>query len=171
MTTLTKTNTTLKAVGHKHEAIMQHLIEYPEQKLGEVAAHFEIGQSWLSILIHSHAFQDAFAEYRDKYYGGVADGLEEKLNGLAHLCVDRLSEKMETCDDAAYIASTTDKVLGRLGFGAKGTGNLTVNATGPVQVTQATPAAIHAAEEARKRLQKIKEVQAEVIERGSDAQT
>ena len=165
MTTLTKTNNTLTKVGHKHEAIMQWLLENPESKLGDCAAHFGMTQTWLSIVIHSAAFQDAFAKYREDYYGEAAAGLDEKLNGLIHLAVDKLSEKMETCDDTQWIANTTDKLLGRLGYGTGGGSKINViaNGDGAVTIQTVSGEALIRADATRKRLQAIKQIEGETL--------
>lgn len=166
MTTLTKTNNTLTKVGHKHEAIMQWLLENPEAKLMDCAAHFQMTQTWLSIVIHSNAFQDAFQKYREDYYSAVVADLPDKLNGLINLAVDKLSEKMETCEDPQWIANTTDKLLGRLGYGTGGGGskiNITTNGDGAVTIQTVDADVLRRAESTRKRLQNIKQIEGETL--------
>ena len=166
MTTLTKTTNVLTKVGHKHEAIMQHLLEHPEQKLGEVAACFNLTQTWLSIVIHSHAFQDAFEKHREAYYGTIAEDLGPKLEGLAHLAIDKLGEQLETCNDPAWVASTADKLLGRLGFGSTGSKsniNITTGAGGSVLVQTVGGEALKRADEARRRLRQLKTIEGTVL--------
>lgn len=163
MTTLTNTNNTLQKVGHKHEAIMNWLLENPEAKLMECAAHFGVTQNWLSIVIHSDAFQDAFAEHREAYYAGIADGLAEKLNGLAHLCIEKLADKVEDVEDPAFLLNAADKILGRMGYGASGKAEVKVTAGDGTTVQVVSASALNQAEEARKKLQKLKDIEGEVI--------
>lgn len=167
MTTIGTSNNTLAKVGHKHEAIMLWLLANPEKKLRECAEHFGVSQVWLSVIIHSKAFQDSFAEHRDEYYSGVADDLGDKLHSLAHLCVDKLADKVEDSEDPVFLAKTATDVLSRLGYGAKTNVTLNAPAGSNVSMTITSPEAIARAEDARRRLRQLKEIQGEVIDNES----
>lgn len=142
---------------------MNWLLENPEAKLEECAARFNITQTWLSIVVHSDAFQDEFAKHRGKYYAGALNGLAEKLNGLAHMCVDKLAEKMESADDPTFILNATDKLLGRLGYGSKSDVVIKPGDGATIQVVSSS--ILIQAEGARKRLRELKEIEGKVIEK------
>lgn len=161
--TLYASHDRLKRVNHTHEAIMQYLVANPEAKQSEIAAHFGYTEPYLSSIIHSHAFQDSFAQFREDYYGTLAKPIGEKLELISHQILDKLAEQVQTIDNPAFLVSTADKLLGRLGFGAKGT-VVNVNTTNNTQNnTNITAEAIRAGEAARARLRKIKELEQGIL--------
>lgn len=171
MTTTTTTNNRLAVAGHKHEAIMLHLLANPAEKLGDVARHFNVQPAWLSTIIHSHAFQDKFADMREQYYGNVTMSLSEQLLGLAHLATEKLAEKLEESEDAAFIASTSNMLFTKLGFGSKA--SVTVQAGDGANITMnaVTPEALQRAEESRRRLRELKALEHQIIEGSMDEST
>lgn len=168
MTTIGVSNNTLQKVGHKHEAIMLHLLAYPHAKLGDVAAHFHMAPTSLSVIIHSSAFQDSWSEMRDRYYGVVAQDTSTKLHAIADIALEKLQDKIETSNDSAFILSTADKILSKLGFGSKAPSvKINNNAGGEVTVnlSSASPEALRRAElsRAQARLQAYKTFQGTVL--------
>jgi len=122
----------IKKVSLKHDAIMDALIAHPERKLGLLAADFNVSQAWLSVIIHSDAFQIQLKEKQKEFFGAVVVPLREKLIGVAHLGVEKLGEVMEnasTTSDKQFIADTTDSILKNLGYSPK-------SAPPPLQATQ-----------------------------------
>lgn len=112
----------IKALSIKHEAIMDYLLMNPASKLGDVAAHFRVSQAWLSVIIHSDAFQAQLAEKNEALFVGTVLPLREQLLGVAHLGVEKLGEALENASpgsDKQFIADTTTTVLASLGFTPK----------------------------------------------------
>ncbi len=110
----------IQKLSNRHEAILQHLIANPTQKLGEVAAAFSVTPCWLSTIIHSHAFQEQLALRQDQMYDtAVVQPLGEKLHAAAHMALDEYMERMPKMSPGE-LANSTDKLLGRLGYGTGG---------------------------------------------------
>jgi hypothetical protein len=112
----------IKTISPKHDAIMDALIASPHLKLGEIAVQFGVSQAWLSVIIHSDAFQIQLKTKQKEFFGAVVVPLREKLIGVAHLGVDKLGEVMEnasTLSDKQFIADTTDSILKNLGYSPK----------------------------------------------------
>lgn len=114
--------TQIRKVSIKHDAILDFLLVNPEMKLGLVAAHFDVSQAWLSVIIHSDAFQARLKEKGSDMFGATIVPLREKLLGVAHVGVDKLGEAMENASassDKQFIADTTDSILKNLGYSPK----------------------------------------------------
>lgn len=112
----------IKKMSIKHEAILDYLIVNPQQKLGEVAAHFNVGQAWLSVIINSDAFQEKLKSRSDECFSSTIVPLREQLLGVAQVGVEKLGEAMEnasTISDKQFIADTTDSILKNLGYSPK----------------------------------------------------
>lgn len=111
---------TLKKVHVKHDAIMDFMLANPVLRMREVAAHFGVSQSWLSIIVHSDAFQEQLRAKQEKLFGATVLPLREQVLGLAALAVDKLSEAVESADpqgDREYVADVTEMALKAAGMG------------------------------------------------------
>lgn len=114
--------TQIKVVSIKHEAIMDFMLANPGVKLGIVAGHFDVTQAWLSIIIHSDAFQAQLSDKQRELFGATLVPLREKVLGLGHVAVEKLGEALENASpvsDKAFIADTANSVLKNLGFSPK----------------------------------------------------
>ena len=114
--------TQIAKVSIKHDAILDYLITNPAQKLGEVARHFDVSQAWLSVIIHSDAFQVRLAEKNGECFSATVVPLREQLLGVAQVGVEKLGEAMEhasSITDKQFIADTTDSILKNLGYSPK----------------------------------------------------
>lgn len=151
MTTLTTTNNKIKNPSHKHEILIQWLLENPHRSLGEAAAELGYTQAWLSIMIHSDLFQAKFAEVREHYFGSHFAEIGEKLEGLAHAALDKLVQQVELNDSPEFLLKTADKALERLGYGSKPASPTIIN-NGVMQVAPASYNALKHAEEMRAKL-------------------
>jgi hypothetical protein len=140
-------------LSHKHEAVMVHMLQYPDQKISEVAAKFGLTQQYLSIIANSDNWKARFAELQEEHFSAIMQPLAAKLEALAHVAVEKWSDCVAVSADPEYIKSSADKVLQRLGFGAtsnRGQVNVAVNVT-----NHATPDALERANAARARLREI----------------
>ena len=112
----------IQKVSIKHEAILDYLIVNPSMKLGDVATHFGVSQAWLSVIIHSDAFQAKLAEKNSDTFSSIVVPLREQLLGVAQVGVAKLGECMENASstsDKQFIADTTDSILKNLGYSPK----------------------------------------------------
>ena len=119
-----------------HELILNWLVLNPEKTQGECATYFGITEAWLSVVINSDVFQARWAQ-RKHFIADQTDKLMiAKARGVVDKGLDRLETLVENSQDPAFILQTTDKMMGRLGFGHKPVGptvtvtqnNLTVDA-------------------------------------------
>lgn len=117
---------------------MKWLIANPDKSLGECAAAHGYTQSWLSIVIHSDAFQAQLRELQDKSYTDVRMDVKAKITGIAHLALDKLAEQLPVSADPKFTLDVADKTLRALGYGAPARGQPTINVQ--VNNNQVTPA-------------------------------
>lgn len=109
----------IKNVRIHHEMILTWLILNPSRSQGECAAEFGVTEPWLSTVINSDCFQARWAERRAAMAGGVDGVLMGAARGVALRALERLGQKVEVAEDPELLLNTTDKLLGRLGFGPK----------------------------------------------------
>lgn len=112
----------IQKVSVRHDAIMDYMLSNPMMKLGEVARVFDVSQPWLSCIIHSDAFQIQLSEKKSGVFNATVLPLREKLNGVAHLAVEKLGDVLENAsvvNDKQFIADTTDSILKNLGYSPK----------------------------------------------------
>lgn len=124
--------TQIAKVSIKHEAILDYLLVNPAEKLSNVAAYFGVGQPWLSVIIHSDAFQAKLAAKSGECFSSIVLPLREQLLGVAQVGVEKLGEALQnasTSSDKQFIADTTDSILKNLGYSPKSTSPTTISAT------------------------------------------
>jgi hypothetical protein len=109
----------IQKVSNKHEAILQHMLANPGQKLGEVAAAFNVSQPWLSCIIHSDAFQRRLRERQDETFHHTVLPIRDKMNIVAHKMLDKLIEAPSEAIDVDTALETAEAMLDRLGFSPK----------------------------------------------------
>ncbi len=126
----------IQSVSVKHDAILDFMLVNPGMKLYRVAAHFDVTQAWLSVIIHSDAFQARLAEKDETQFASIVIPLREQLLGVAQVGVEKLGECLENASavsDKQFIADTTDSLLKNLGYSPKSAaptlpaGNVTQN--------------------------------------------
>ena len=140
----------IQKVSARHVQIMDFILANPTAKMGEVAAAFNVTPSWLSTIIHSHAFQDQLARKQEEMFdSGVLQPLGVKLTAAADLTLDKYMEKLETMD-ANQLGQNADKLLGRMGYGSQG-GGTTINGNVNIQQNSVPPDVL---KEARDRIGK-----------------
>lgn len=93
----------LANLSFRHQSIVDFMVAYPTAKKGEIAEHFGVTPAWLSIVIHSDAFQAAIRARQDELFRHHVVPLAEKLAYLAHRTIDKLAEKVETTDEATLL--------------------------------------------------------------------
>jgi hypothetical protein len=107
-------------LSEKHQQIIHWMIANPTEQLGDVAARFNVSQSWLSVLIHSDTFQESLRKKSDETFHPAQLSLQEKLTGLAHLALDKLGESIDNGQvSPGLLLETSSGALDRLGYGTK----------------------------------------------------
>jgi hypothetical protein len=109
-------NDKVQNISHTHDQIMNWLIANPERPLKECADYFHYSQTWLSILIHSDAFQSKFKERQDAVFTQVMQDTPAKLKALADIAVEQLADKLTTNTDKKFALDAFDKIMHRAGY-------------------------------------------------------
>ena len=122
-----------------HHAILDWLLLNPEKPMRDCAAHFRITQAWLSCVVQSGCFQAELAKARAQIQMHVTQELPMRLQGVAHVALDRIAQHMETSTDADFALKALDTAMKGLGAG-KANVSLNFNQQNNVQQLFATPA-------------------------------
>jgi hypothetical protein len=134
---------TIKSLNFSHEAIIRWLLANPEKvaggRLKACADAFGYTPGWLSIIIHSDAFQAKFRELSEEADSLVLNDIPAKMRGTASLALDGLAAQVETAvaDQTVaprdFLLKSSEMLLKSLGYGQ---GNkLTIN-QGPGSTAQ-----------------------------------
>jgi hypothetical protein len=104
-----------------HDSLIDWLMLNPEKRLTDAAKHFNVTNSYLSILMGSDNFKRAFAARREQFVGEVTRSTEEKLRGLADVTIDCLTERIARERDTIALVDvreTMEAALKASGYGA-----------------------------------------------------
>lgn len=141
----------IQKMSHKHEAILNYILANPTEPMGNVAGYFGVTFSWLSTIVHSHAFQDQLSRRKDEMFDShILQGVGDKLTAAANVTLEAYLEKVPTLTPDQLI-SASDKILNRLGYGSKGAAGTTINGN-VVQNIQNNHVSKDVLEEARSRI-------------------
>lgn len=110
----------IKSLRPHHDAILNYLLANPTAKMTEVASEFGVTPAWLSVVINSDVFQTKLRARQDEVFEcTIAADIKDKLLGVAHLAVEKLSESLSYETDTKTISDATNMALKNLGFGQK----------------------------------------------------
>lgn len=109
----------INKLAPKHHAIMDYMLANPQMKLKHVAEHFGVTQAWLSTIIHSECFQSLLSKKHEEIFKTTIIPLKDKIAGLAHRTVERLSDKVEVIEDPKALKDIGELALKSLGYGVK----------------------------------------------------
>lgn len=101
----------------RHEAILNFLLSHPHVKMGEVADYFGVSAPWLSLIVHSDAFQKLLRERQDIHFHVSMLPAMDKVQAIADLSLDRLMETIPFESDVGKLNQVAVKALDRLGYG------------------------------------------------------
>lgn len=137
VTTTTKPG--IKACSFSHDAIALWLVANPHGKLKDCAEHFGYTQPWLSIIIHSDAFQARYHELLGEADAAVINDIPAKIRGVASRALDGLAEAVDIAVASeqhllhrGFLLETSDKLLRDLGYGPQKPA-VQITHTGPQQ--------------------------------------
>lgn len=117
----------IKKMGITHEMILNWLMLNPEKTQNECAEYFDVTPAWLSVIINSDCFQARWAHRRQMMDQGAVRMAEAKMRSVIDKGLERLEKMVETVPDPEFVLNTTDKMLGRLGYGPKSAPGIVVN--------------------------------------------
>lgn len=110
-----------------HEMILNWLMLNPEKTQGECAREFGVTEPWLSVIVNSDVFKARWIERRHMMDSRAVSLAEAKMRGVVDKGLERLDKLVEVSADPEFVLNTTDKLLGRLGYGPKTGAGLQVN--------------------------------------------
>lgn len=107
----------IREVRYTHDAMIDLLIASPFISQGQVASHFGYTQAWVSRIIRSDAFREAFAKRKNELTDPLLiKTIEEKFQSLVDRSLEVLLEKLELpnvgVDVAMKAAELGAKALG-----------------------------------------------------------
>lgn len=115
----------IATVRYTHEAIAEWLVANPMGSQGECARFFGYSEPWLSIIIHSDAFQVYYRKLADERGAIATHGIGEKVNALAAMALDKAMERLTVAPSDQYVLDTTEVALKALGYlGSNGNGTV-----------------------------------------------
>jgi len=106
----------IKGLTPRHDAILDFLLVNPHCPRWQMAQHFGVTETWLSIIIHSDVFQARYQEKNQEVFRETVVPLREKLLGVAHVAVDKLGDAIGASTDPEFLLAAADKTLHRLGY-------------------------------------------------------
>ena len=112
----------LKKLTHRHEAILHFMMSSPGVAKWEIAAKFNVTQSWLSCVINSDAFQEELALHTDIAFHETVLPLRKRMLALADKTIDRLNQLIPIETSLDVVRKTADSVLQAAGYGSPSVG-------------------------------------------------
>lgn len=109
----------ISRISYRHESILRWMIANPQASLAQCAAEHGITQPHLSVIIHSDIFQARYREAQVDLNDEVCADVKDKLLGIAHQGLDKLSVMMPVVTDPEFVLDATERVLKTLGYGPK----------------------------------------------------
>jgi len=107
-------------LSHRHHAIIDHMLSFPEKKLGEIAEDLGYSAPWLSTIVNSHAFQVEFQTRREAYNQQLNEKTQRRMFDVALKAADKMEEVLdEEGLEPNFVLDSFDKTLKNLGFGGK----------------------------------------------------
>lgn len=153
----------IKTISNKHNAIMDFMLANPHLKMKHIAAKFKVGQTHLSLIVHSDCFQAKLREKQDAIFNTFVCPMGERLEAISHVALDRLEEKVETSDDPRFLLDATNSVLKSLGYTGQTGGAVNVQAENVLMVSTNV---LNQARENFGRRKSEAAIDAEIIEEG-----
>lgn len=145
-----------------YDAIIDYRLANPTATNGETARHFNVSESYFSIIVNSDMFKAKWEQRRKEHSDRIGTAVGLKMLGTLDLALDVVHEQLENKRGAIPFKDTTAFVsdtLEKLGYGAPKAPGVQVNNFGNTQAVQITQADLN---EARQLLRKSE--QARVID-------
>lgn len=138
----------------RHQAIIDHIVAQPWMPLGDVALLFQCSPAWLSRIMRSDLFRAALAARQQEAFDAELTTTRDRIDALADLALERLSERIQTEQDTAKITKAAELALRASNYITHGNSaaavGTTINASGNVVILQ--PADRDTLAEARQRM-------------------
>ena len=105
-------------------ALSDYMIARPEARAYEAAEFFNVTEAWLSTVKNSDAFIQFHRNRREAHFDRISTDVGDKLQGLAEITLDELTERVESQREGMSIQALHDvgkMAISALGFGSRGT--------------------------------------------------
>lgn len=111
------TSVQIKSMKPKHEAIIDWLLAHPGRAMRHLAAEMGISQSWLSIVMHSDVFKEAYEERRSAHNQELSKQIIQKQLKVTLKALGKVEQFLGDDDEvdlksALDVATQTSKVMG-----------------------------------------------------------
>ena len=93
----------IQKVSNWHEALSDYMIALPEARAHEAAAFFGVTEAWLSTVKNSDAFRQFHSARRKEHFDRISTNVGDKLQNLAEISLDELTERVEEQRDELSI--------------------------------------------------------------------
>jgi len=117
------TGAIVEKANYTHEAMIDCIIQNPSITQGELAQHFGYTEGWVSQILRSDALRELLAARKLELFDPVVlQGLEKRMEALAHHSIEILAERLQinrSADTALKVLEVTSRGLG---YGAKQVG-------------------------------------------------
>ena len=115
----------VKKVSNWMQALSDWMILNPQARAYDAAEFFGVTEAWLSTVKNSDAFKQFHQMRRDQHFDRISEDVGGKLQNLAEISLDELTERVEEERDQMSIQTLHDlskMAVGALGFGNRGGG-------------------------------------------------
>lgn len=124
----------IQRVRYSHDAMIDVMIANPAISQNDLAKHFGYTPAWVSRIICSDAFQARLAARKDEMVNPViAQGVEDRIKGLAMLSLEVLEEKLAATRSPDMAMKAFELSTKAAGYGARQT-NVAVQTNFVVQI-------------------------------------
>ena len=108
----------VRRLSHKHDAIIDWMLLYPERKLADCAECFGISKTWLHQLVNSDMFMAEYRKRAQETRGLVVHELRNQIAATAATAMDEVVRKIETGTvSERFLGDTLKTTLTALGYG------------------------------------------------------
>lgn len=107
-----------KKLAQWHHELLNYLVAHPRASLTEVAAHFNVSMSWVSMVKNSDLFQEKLAEMRGEIQSEVVATVRQRAEAFVEAGLDALTNKVQhapnqiTVKDLAGAVTVGAEILG-----------------------------------------------------------
>jgi len=110
----------IQRVHYHHDAMIDLIIANPTLSQGEIAAHFNMTEPWISRVINSDSFQARLAERKkDLVDPGILQSVNERMNVMVHKSLEIIQDKLEKSRSVDVAFKAAELATKALGFGAR----------------------------------------------------
>jgi hypothetical protein len=102
-----------------HDGVLDLVLANPHMTLRELSARTGYSIGWLSQLMRSDCFRAAYDGRRNDVESECMLAITERLEGIAHLALDKMQEALTKSNDPDFVLDAFDKVMHRAGYAPK----------------------------------------------------